>query len=109
PLLLELVCPELVQQADAAPLLRHVQEDAASFGGYRGKRRLELLAAVAAQRMKDVAGEAFGVDAHEHVLADLAHDEREVVATGERLAERDRGERAVLRRQAHGDDALDEL
>src|SRR5579875_4008734 len=85
--LLQLVGLQLVEQADAAPLLRHVEEHPSAFGGDRRKRRLELLAAVAAQRVEDVTREALGVDAHEHVLADLAHHEREVLPAGERLAE----------------------
>ena len=92
-----------------APLLRHVEEHPAALGGDRGERGLELLAAVAAERVEDVAREALGVDADEHVVADLSQHESEVVAAGERLAKGDRVEGAVLRRQAHGHDALDEL
>ena len=88
PLLLQLVRLELVEQADAASLLRHVEEHAAVLGGDAAEREVELLAAVAAQRVEDVAGEAFGVDADEHVLraVDVAVHEREVRAAGERLA-----------------------
>ena len=48
------------------------------------QRELELLAAVAAQRVEDVAGEALGVDADEDVLraVDVAADERDVVLAG---------------------------
>ena len=61
--------------------------------------------------MEDVAGEALRVDADENILAagDLALDERDVVLAGEGLAERDRRELAVLRRQPHRAHALDEL
>jgi len=59
--------------------------------------------------VEDVAGEALGVDADEHVVVDLSHHECDVVAAGERLAERDRGEAAVLRRQVDLHHALDEL
>ena len=68
PLLLQLVRLQLVQQADAAALLRHVEEDAALLGGDPPQREVELLAAVAAQRVEDVARQTFGVHAHEHVL-----------------------------------------
>ena len=110
-LLLQLVGLQLVQQADAAALLRHVEEHAALLGADPRERELELLAAVAAQRVEDVAGEALGVDAHEHVLLalDLAADERDVVLAGQRLAERDRRELAVRGRQPHRRHALDEL
>ena len=80
PLLLQLVRLELVQQADAASLLRHVEEDAALLGGDTPQREVELLAAVAAQRVEDVARETLGVHAHEHVLGavDVAAHECEV-------------------------------
>ena len=68
----------------------------------RAERVLELLAAVAAPRVEDVAREALGVDAHEHVLLalDLALDERDVVLAGERLAVGDGAELAVVGRAA---------
>src|SRR5207253_10514384 len=80
--LLEFVCPQLVEQADAAALLRHVEEDSSFFGGDPPQREVELLAAVAAQRVEDVAGKTFGVDAYEHVLraVDVALHERNVRA-----------------------------
>ena len=92
PLLLQLVGLELCEQADAAALLRHVEEHAAALVGDRVQRRVELLAAVAAQRVEDVAGQAFGVDADEHVVGavDVASDERDVMLPGQRLAEADR-------------------
>ena len=60
-LLLQLVGAELVQQPDPAPLLGHVEEHAAALARDLRERLLELLAAVAAQRVEDVAGEALGV------------------------------------------------
>ena len=103
PVLLQLVRLQLVQEADAPALLRHVEEDAALLGGDARERQLELLAAVAAERVEDVAGQALGVDADEHVLLalDLALDERDVVLAGQRLAEGDGGEVAVRGRQPH--------
>ena len=52
---------------------------------------LELLAAVAAERVEHVAGEALGVDADEHVLGavDVAADEGHVVLARQRLPEGD--------------------
>ena len=77
----------------------------------RSQRELELLAAVAAERVEDVAGEALGVDADEHVLlaGDLALDERDVVLAGQHLAERDGGEVAVGGRQPDRGHPLDQL
>ena len=51
-----------------AALLRHVEEHAALLGGDALERELELLAAVAAERVEDVAGQALRVHADEDVL-----------------------------------------
>ena len=67
-LLLQLVRAQLVEQADPAALLREVEQDAAPLLLDPRERALELLAAVAAPRVEDVAGEALGVDADEDVL-----------------------------------------
>ena len=75
PLLLELVGVELVEQADSASLLREIEQDAAALLVDHRERRLHLLAAVAAQRVEDVARQALGVDAHEHGAGDeRGHD-----------------------------------
>src|SRR5207244_13609960 len=86
-ILLELVGLELVEQADAPALLRHVEQHAAALGLDPRERLLELLAAVAAERVEDVAGQALGVDANEHVLGplDVALQQRDVVLAGELL------------------------
>src|SRR6266516_1812462 len=55
PALLELVRAELVEEADAPSLLREVEQDAAALALDHRQRRLQLLAAVAPQRMEDVA------------------------------------------------------
>ena len=68
-LLLELVGLELVEQADPAALLGEVEQHAAALVLDHRERRGELVAAVAAQRVEDVAGQALAVDADEHVLA----------------------------------------
>ena len=80
-LLLQLVGPELVQQADAAALLGEVEQHALPLLLDHRERRLELLAAVAAHRVEHIAREALRVDADEHVLGavDVALDERDVV------------------------------
>ena len=76
----------MFEQADAAAFLRHVQEDALVLAGDLAEGEVELLAAVAAEGVEDVAGQALGVHADEHVLLahDLAADERDVVLAGER-------------------------
>ena len=68
-LVLQVVGAQLVEQADAAALLGEVEQHAAALVLDHRERRLELLAAVAAQRVEDVAGQALGVHAHEHVVA----------------------------------------
>src|SRR5512145_1170297 len=65
-LLLQLVSANLVVQADAPTLLAQVHDDPAP-GILDDRHRLEeLRAAVAAQRLEDVAGETLRVHAHEH-------------------------------------------
>ena len=70
-LILELVGLELVEQADPAPFLAHVDEDAAPLVLDDGQRLVELGAAVAAVGAEDVAGEALGVHADQHRLVGL--------------------------------------
>ena len=61
---LQLVGGELVQQADAAPLVAaQVDHDAAAAVGDGAQRGVQLRAAVAAQRAEHVAGQALGVHA----------------------------------------------
>ena len=62
-LVLELVGAEFGHEADAAALLLLVEEDASAGAGYGAERELELLAAVAAERVEYVAGKALRVDA----------------------------------------------
>ena len=102
---------KLVQEADPAALLAHVEDDAAPFRLDARERLLELLAAVAEERVEHVAGQALGVHADEDVLRalDVPLHEGEVLLVGQELAVGDRLELAVLGRQPHGDDALDEL
>ena len=59
----KLVGLELGHEADAAALLIFVEEDAGAGFGDGGEGELELLAAVAAEGVEDVTGEALGVDA----------------------------------------------
>src|SRR5215212_3864553 len=68
PAFLELVGLQLVEQADAAALLRHVEEDAAFLVRDPAQGEVELLAAVAPQRVEDVAGQTLRMVAYEHVL-----------------------------------------
>ena len=81
------------------------------LGGDAPQGGVELVAAVAAQRVEDVAGQALGMDADEHVVGalDVAVHERDVVLARQLLAEGDRLELAVLRRQPDGDLARDQL
>ena len=67
-LLLELIGPELVDEADAPALLAHVEEHAPPLPLDLPHGGGKLLAAVAAQGAEGVAGEALGVDPAEHVL-----------------------------------------
>src|SRR6266540_4099606 len=91
---LELVGLQLVEQADAAAFLRHVEKDAALLVSDPAEGKVELLAAVTAQRVEDVACQTFGVDSHEHVLGafDVAAYKRDVRAPRDRLLVCDRHE-----------------
>src|SRR6185295_856843 len=108
-----------LDQPDAAAFLADVEEDAALFARDEVERGFHLLAALAAERMEDVAREAFGVDPDRDGLAlhdrltvllgaDVAHAHRDVeVLVDLRLVEVD-AERAEARRQVRFHDLLDE-
>ena len=75
-LVLELVGAEFVHEADSAALLHFVEEDAGAGVGDGAEGEFELLAAVAAERMEDVAREALRVDADDgRSSVDVAHDQ----------------------------------
>ena len=70
-LVLQLVGAQLLQQADAPALVpADVQHNARGPPSTTArKRRVQLRAAVAAQRAEHVTGQALGVHPHQHVLA----------------------------------------
>src|SRR5258708_22224847 len=72
PLVLELVRPQLVDQADAPPLLAQVQDHARALGGDHLHGAVELLLAVAPEAVEGVAGEALGVGPQQHRLGPSA-------------------------------------
>src|SRR5439155_1953967 len=76
-LVLERVGTDLVGEADAAPLLVEVDDDAAA--GHRDllERLAELVAAVAALGAEDVAGQALGMQPDQHVAVALHVAEHE--------------------------------
>lgn len=75
-LVLESVGTELIHEPDAAAFLMFVDEEAAAFLLNVFEGGGELVAAVAAEAVKDVAGEALRVDAHQGRRAgDIAHAE----------------------------------
>ena len=86
-LVLELVGAHLVEEPDPAPLLPHVDEDAAPLGLDPLQGLVELEPAIAAARVEDVARQALGVHADQHgrVAGHRAHHE------GQRHAAVDRG------------------
>ncbi len=61
---LQLVSAEFVEQADAAALLMLIDQQAAACFGDQVERELQLRAAIAAQAVKDIAGEALRMDAN---------------------------------------------
>gem|GEM_PF-6598449 len=77
-LVLQLIGFEFRHQADAAALLLLIEQNAGASLGDFAQGKLELQAAVAAQRVEDVSGEALGVNAHERRRGvDVAHDQRD--------------------------------
>ena len=78
---LERVGLDLVVDADAAPLLPHIDEHARASGLDAVERHVQLRAAVAAHAAEDVAREALAVDADEDRLGGVgfAKDEGDVL------------------------------
>src|SRR5207247_8279532 len=70
--LLQLVCPQLVEQPDPSSFLRHVEKYTAVLGRDALQRVLELLAAVAAQGVKNVSRQTLSVNSDEYALRALA-------------------------------------
>src|SRR6266850_3138828 len=59
-LILQLVRLQLVDQADAAAFLQEIEDDAFLLGGNQLEGALELMPAIAARRLKHVAGQTRG-------------------------------------------------
>jgi len=74
--ILEFIGLELRHQADAAAFLLFVNEDACAFFRNHLKRQFELLPAIAAQGVEDVAGQALGMHPDQRrCRLYVAHDE----------------------------------
>jgi len=108
-LILQGVRADLVREADAAPFLIEIQNDAAAFGGDPLHRRVQLGAAVAACGVKHIAGQTRRVDAHEHTfaVADFAEHEGDVRLPVRSIVVRMNLEIAELRRQLRRGDGAD--
>src|SRR6185369_4147113 len=87
-LVLQRVGLDLVGKADAAALLVHVDEHAFALLIDHAQRVADLIAAVAARRAEDVAGEALRVHAHEHrvIFVNRILDQRDVLEGVRRVA-----------------------
>src|SRR5262249_26048683 len=109
-LILQLVRAQLVVQPDAAPLLSPVDVSAPAFLLPRGRRRIQRRGGVAPARPKQGAGKAVREHRDEDRLgaADVAHDERDVLASVHGRLVGDGHELAELRRQPGGGDATDQ-
>ncbi len=75
--ILQLVGAQLIEKANSPPFLKLVDQQPAAFGGDGSEGDFELGAAIAAQAVKDVAGEALRVDAHQgrRIGREIAHGE----------------------------------
>jgi hypothetical protein len=89
--ILELVRLHLVQQADPAPFLSHVEQDAAAERGDELKRRRKLRPAVAAPRAERVPRQALGVhpDRNLGLAVRVALDERQMLLSVDGVVESD--------------------
>ncbi len=83
PLILQMIGPDLVEQADATPFLTHIQQNAAARLGDILEGGLQLEAAITAQTEQGIAGQAFRVDPAQNGFAvcDVAHDQGGVILT----------------------------
>src|SRR5438477_5404665 len=90
-LVLQRVGADLVDQADPAALLAEIEEQAARHRGQPAQGRLELVAAIAAQGARHVAGQALGVEPGGDVVVanDVAVDQRDVLLAVPVVPERD--------------------
>jgi hypothetical protein len=80
PFVLQAIGLQLVQEADTAPFLAHVQEDATPARSDGRERGFQLVAAVTAERVEQVARHALRVDTDQrrHTGLDVAHDQGQV-------------------------------
>ena len=80
-LVLQRISVDFVDEPDAASFLAQVDQDPSACLGDLLHGRVQLLAAVAAFRSEDIAGQALGMDAHQHGFfrRDIAHDQSDVV------------------------------
>src|SRR5437762_13894113 len=76
---LKLISEELVHQPDAAAFLKLVDQNTSASRGDALQRKVELCAAVASDRAKNVAGQTLGMDANERRIfgGEVAPDERD--------------------------------
>ena len=99
---------QLVGQSDAAPLLPHVNDHAAAVRDNPLHRRIQLLAAVAPQRMEDVARQTFTMDTRQNIFfsSDFAINQRQMFATVMLCDKAMQFELAIRRRKLHAFNAF---
>jgi hypothetical protein len=78
-LILQGIRADFVDDADAAPFLLLIDDDAGAFGLHEFHRAFELRAAIAFQRMKHIARQTLRVNAHERRFGGInfSFDERD--------------------------------
>src|ERR1041385_3188217 len=78
PLVLQLICLEFGHQPDRTPFMQLIEQNTCTRLRNHGKRHLQLLAAIAAQRAEDVAGKALRVNEDKRRLGgDIPEDKRD--------------------------------
>ena len=97
PMVLQLIRLQLRHQANPAAFLVLVEQDPTPFLGNRRQRKLELLSAIAPQRMKHIARQALRMNPYQRSLAriKIAHHQRH----GRFNPHRRRGNRIVTRQR----------
>ena len=99
---LQRVCPQLVEQADAAPFVTaHVQHDASTLGTHLSQGGVQLRSTVTSARSEDVSGQTLGMDSGEDLgsIPDVPGDQRNVFTAVDIAAVRHRAEVPVLGRE----------
>ena len=79
PLILQLVGPDLLHEADAPPLLRQIDKHPSALAADHFQGQVELIATVAAEAVEQIACKAGGVQPHQRIAGggDIPHHQHQ--------------------------------